>query len=44
MRPEQARFLLDFLLPRLKSEKTTTMKILSAVPADQGDFKPHSSP
>ena len=42
MRPEQARFLLDFLLPRLKSEKATTMKILSAVPADQGDFKPHS--
>lgn len=30
MQPDQAGFLLDFLLPRLKSEKATTMKILSA--------------
>jgi len=42
VQPDQARFLLDFLLPRLKSEKTTTMKILSAVPPDQGNYKPHS--
>ena len=42
MQPDQARFLLDFLLPRLKSEKATTMKILSAVPPDRGDYRPHS--
>ena len=42
MQPDQARFLLDFLLPRLKSEKATTMRILSAVPPDKGDYKPHS--
>jgi uncharacterized damage-inducible protein DinB len=41
MQPDEARFLLDFLLPRLKSEKATTMKILSAVPPDKGAFKPH---
>ena len=41
MQPDQARFLLDFLLPRLKSEQATTKKILSAVPPDKGDYKPH---
>ena len=41
MQPDQAKFLLDFYLPRLKSEQTTTKKILSAVPPDQGDYKPH---
>jgi hypothetical protein len=41
MQPDRARFLLDFLLPRLKSEQATTKKILSAVPPDKGDYKPH---
>jgi uncharacterized damage-inducible protein DinB len=41
MQPDQAKFLLDFLLPRLKSEQATTKKILSAVPPDKGDYKPH---
>ena len=41
MRPDRARFLLDFLLPRLQSEQATTKKILSAVPPDKGDYKPH---
>jgi uncharacterized damage-inducible protein DinB len=41
MQPDQAKFLLDFLLPRLKSEQVTTKKILSAVPPDKGDYKPH---
>jgi uncharacterized damage-inducible protein DinB len=41
MRPDQAKFLLDFLLPRLKSEQATTKKILAAVPPDQGDYRPH---
>jgi uncharacterized damage-inducible protein DinB len=41
MQPDQAKFLRDFLLPQLKSEQTTTKKILSSVPSDQGDYKPH---
>jgi len=41
MRPDEARFLLDFLLPRLKSEQATTKKILAAVPPDQGEYRPH---
>ena len=40
MRPDQAEFLLRFLLPQLKSEQTITKKIMSAVPQDQGDYKP----
>ena len=41
MQADQAKFLLDFLLPRLKTEQATTKKILSAVPPDKGDYKPH---
>ena len=41
MQPDQAKFLLGFLLPRLKSEQATTKKILSAVPPDKGDYTPH---
>jgi len=41
MGPEQARFLLDFYLPRLKFEQVTTKRILAAVPEDQGDYRPH---
>lgn len=41
MQPDQAKFLLDFFLPRLKSEQITTKKILSSVPPDKGDYKPH---
>jgi uncharacterized damage-inducible protein DinB len=41
MHPDQAIFLLQFLLPQLKSEQTVTKKIISAVPSDRGDFKPH---
>ena len=32
MRPDQAEFLLRFLLPQLKSEQAVTKKIVSAVP------------
>jgi len=39
MQPEQAKFLLGFLLPQLKSEQMITKKILSAIPPDQGDYK-----
>ena len=41
MQPDEAKLLLDFLLPRLKSEQATTRKILAAVPPDKGDYKPH---
>lgn len=40
MTPEQATFLLGFLLPQLKSEQVITQKILSTVPADKGDYRP----
>ena len=40
MRPDQAEFLLSFLLPQLKAEQSATKKILESVPPDQGDYKP----
>jgi len=40
MRPDQAEFLLSFLLPQLKSEQMITKKIASAVPADNCEYKP----
>lgn len=40
MRADQAKFLLDFYLPRLQSEQAITKRILAAVPADQGDYRP----
>jgi uncharacterized damage-inducible protein DinB len=42
MRPDEAKFLLRFLLPQLKSEQTITKRILSSVPPDMGDYKPHA--
>ncbi|HEY2820823.1 MAG TPA: DinB family protein [Candidatus Acidoferrum sp.] len=41
MHPDQARFLFNFLFPHLKTERATTRKILSAVPADRSDYAPH---
>ena len=41
MQPEEAKFLLKFFLPQLKFEQAATMRILLAVPADKGDYKPH---
>jgi uncharacterized damage-inducible protein DinB len=40
IRPEQASFLLRFLLPQLKSEQAITHKILSAVPPDRESYRP----
>jgi uncharacterized damage-inducible protein DinB len=40
MTPEQARFLLDFTLPTLKQETTTTAKILAATPDANLDYRP----
>lgn len=40
IQPEQASFLLQFLLPQLKSEQAITHKILSAVPPDREIYRP----
>ena len=40
VRPEQALFLLQFLLPQLKSEQAITQKVLSAVPPDRESYRP----
>jgi uncharacterized damage-inducible protein DinB len=42
MRSDEAKFLLRFLLPQLRSEQLITKKILSSVPPDKGDYKPHT--
>lgn len=41
MQAQEARFLLNFMLPQLKQESATTRKVLAAVPADKGDYRPH---
>ena len=41
MRAEQAKFLMEFYLPRLKFEQATTKRILEAVPPEQGEYRPH---
>ena len=40
IRPEEALFLLRFLLPQLKSEQAVTYKILLAVPPDRESYRP----
>lgn len=40
MRPDHAKFLLDFLLPQVQSEQAVTQKILSSVPPGGRDYKP----
>jgi uncharacterized damage-inducible protein DinB len=40
MRPPEAKFLLDFLLPQVRSELAVTLRILSAVPLDGGSYRP----
>ena len=40
MRPIDAKLLLDFLLPQVKSEHAVTQKIFSSVPLDGGHYKP----
>ena len=41
MRPDQASFLLSFLLPQLKSEQAITAKLLRSIPPDRADYRPH---
>lgn len=40
MNPAQAEFLLQFLLPQLKSEQLITKKLFSAIPDGKGDYRP----
>lgn len=40
LQPEQATFLLQMTLPSLKNEHRVTRKVIEAVPADQGDYRP----
>jgi uncharacterized damage-inducible protein DinB len=40
MTEETAKGLCDYLLPQLQHEYATTRKILAAVPAERGDYKP----
>lgn len=40
LQPEQAHFLLQVTLPALKNEHRITKKILEAIPADRGDYRP----
>jgi len=40
MKPEQGAFLLQFLLPALKSEHRTTHTVIEAIPLDKGDYRP----
>ena len=40
---EQGILLLETALPVLKGEHRTTLKIIQAVPADKGDYRPHEN-
>jgi uncharacterized damage-inducible protein DinB len=43
MRPDQAEFLLQFLLPQLNSEQAITKKIISSVPPGKDGYQPDPS-
>jgi uncharacterized damage-inducible protein DinB len=40
MTPEQAKFLLDFMLPTLKQETATTARVIAATPNANLDYRP----
>jgi len=40
MRPDLAKFPLDFLWPQIQSEQAVTQRILSSAPLDGEDYKP----
>jgi uncharacterized damage-inducible protein DinB len=41
MRLDDAKFLLEFLLPQVRSELAVTLRLLAAVPLDGGSYRPH---
>src|ERR1700716_4218454 len=40
MTPDQAKYLLALTLPTIKTEHATTMKVIQAIPLDEGDYRP----
>jgi len=40
MKPEQAEFLLSLYLPQIQNERTSTRRVIEAIPADKCDWKP----
>ncbi len=38
--PDQAKFLLNLVLPTLKTEHQTTKRVIEAIPLDKGDYRP----
>ena len=38
--PDQALVVLQFILPALKNEQRTTVRVIEAIPADRGDYRP----
>lgn len=40
MQPEQAMFFLQIMLPAIKNEHRITKKVIEAIPADRGDYRP----
>jgi uncharacterized damage-inducible protein DinB len=38
--PDQAKFILGMALPTLKMEHQTTKRVIEAIPADKGDYRP----
>lgn len=40
MQPDQARAILDFLLPTIEQEHATTLKVLAAMPNEHLDYAP----
>jgi uncharacterized damage-inducible protein DinB len=43
MQPVQGSFLLQFLLPSVKSEHRTTRAVIEAIPNDKGDYRPDAA-
>jgi len=40
LQPEQAAFLLQAMLPTLENEQRITRRVIDAVPADKGEYRP----
>ena len=40
MQPDQAKFLLNFLLPQVQQEAKTTRRVIEAIPTEKGDYRP----
>ena len=40
MTSDQAKFLLAFTLPNIKTEHETTKRVIEAIPLDKGDYRP----